>query len=227
MVLGGAWVILPALLGFLLLARVDLAAAWLAQLGAWAIVTYILIFAVTSGLGLLPTYAQALAGGWIFGLQTGTLGALAGFTGGAIIGRIVAANIVHRDVDTIFAQAPKAGVVRDALLHRSRTKALGVITLLRIPPNAPFALSNLALTACGAPWLAYIVGTALGMTPRTAVIVGLGAAGAATGADSVGGLLEQGTSLWMIAGGIASAVVVLGILGVIGQRAIARMTQQS
>jgi uncharacterized membrane protein YdjX (TVP38/TMEM64 family) len=209
----------------MLIARLDLAANWLGALGQGAIIAYVVLFALTSGLGLLPTYAQALAGGWIFGLEAGTIAALCGFTGGAIVGRIVAGRVAGQGLQGVFEQAPRAAAVRDALLERGPWGTTGVITLLRIPPNSPFALTNLALTACGAAWIPYIIGTAVGMLPRTAVVVGLGAAGAATGAESLLELLESSDRRWMLIGGIVAAIVVLVVLGRISQNAIARVTQ--
>jgi uncharacterized membrane protein YdjX (TVP38/TMEM64 family) len=223
--LGGVWVVLPALLGFALLARLDLAAQWLDACGEGAIVVYILVFAITSGLGLLPTYAQALAGGWIFGLPLGTLGALAGFVGGSVMGRVVSRLVARKGLDTVFEQAPRAAAVRDALIGRGGWSSTGIITLLRVPPNSPFALTNLALTACGARWVPYLVGTAVGMLPRTAIVVGMGAAGAATGAKSIAEMLEQTERRWMLIGGIIAMVIVLAILAAIGRRALDKVTR--
>ncbi|MCH2136241.1 MAG: VTT domain-containing protein [Phycisphaerales bacterium] len=222
--LGGAWVVLPMALGFLLLARLDLAAQWLQSLGGWSLVVYILVFACTSGLGLLPTYAQALAGGWIFGTLAGALGALGGFVGGACIGRLVAGRLTGNELQRVLDGSPKAATVRDALLRRGPWGTTGIITLLRLPPNSPFALSNLALTACGARWMPYLAGTALGMLPRTTIIVALGAAGSATGAQSLLGLMETSERRWMMFAGIAVAVIVLVVLAAIARRALDRAT---
>ena len=225
--LGGVWVVLPALLGFALIARLDLATQWLGATGEGAIFVYILVFAITSGLGLLPTYAQALAGGWIFGLPLGTLAALVGFVGGSATGRLVSRLIARDGLQTVFEQAPRAAAVRDALLGRGAWSTTGIITLLRVPPNSPFALTNLALTACGARWVPYLVGTAVGMLPRTAIVVGMGAAGAATGAASIVEMLEQSERRWMLVGGIVAMVIVLAILATIGRRALEKVTKQS
>ena len=223
LVLGGVWAAPPAIAGFVLIARLDLAAQWLGALGTSAIVVYAVFFAITSGLGLLPTYAQALAGGWIFGLGSGTVAALAGFTGGAIIGRLACTGIASGGLDGVFAQDKKADAVRTALLGRGMLATTGIITLLRVPPNSPFALTNLALTACRAKWIPYIIGTAIGMSPRTAIVVGFGAAGASTGASSLGDMLAHGTHRWYLVGGIIVLMIVLVILARIGQLAIAKV----
>ena len=65
-VLAVLWLVAPALLGFVLVANLSAASNWLETLGPAAPYVFALIFAVTSGLGILPTYAQAVVAGWVF-----------------------------------------------------------------------------------------------------------------------------------------------------------------
>ena len=53
-------------------------------------------FAVAAGIGLLPTYAQAVLMGWVFGFGTGTGVSVAGYVGGAVD------SILMRLVDAAF-----------------------------------------------------------------------------------------------------------------------------
>ena len=94
--LGIAWATLPAVLGITLLFLIGDAATALRALGTWGFLVYVLIFMSTSGFGILPTFAQAVLGGWIFGLPLGLLGALAGFTGGSLVGYAIS-RLVSRD----------------------------------------------------------------------------------------------------------------------------------
>ncbi|MFZ4574742.1 MAG: hypothetical protein ACOYN0_10120, partial [Phycisphaerales bacterium] len=77
---------LPALGGFLLLAKMSTVGSWLRDRGDSGVWIYISGFALAAGLAILPTYSLAALGGWAFGMQTGFLAALAGFTGASIIG---------------------------------------------------------------------------------------------------------------------------------------------
>ena len=69
-ILALAWVTLPALFGFWLLAEIGNVSDWFDR---WEIdhglvislLVYVAVFALSSGLGLLPTYAQAFLGGWV------------------------------------------------------------------------------------------------------------------------------------------------------------------
>jgi len=216
-----AWAAFPALLGFLLLANIDGAAQWLNAHGAIAPAIYALAFMIAAGLGLLPTYAQAVLGGWVFGFALGFPLALLGFTGGSIIGYFVT-RLVSRDrVQNAIAHHPRAAVIRKALLGGSFLKTLGLITLVRVPPNSPFSLTNLALAGAGTPLRLYTLGTLLGMAPRTAIVTGFAAAAAATGsADLQGFVRERGTLTLII--GVVVLIAVLAILSAVANSALRR-----
>ena len=222
-VLAAAWIVCPAALGFLLLARLADADLWLQSLGSSGPLIFAVIFAVTSGLGILPTYAQAVVGGWVFGLTLGLPAALAGFVGGSLIGWVTARLVAQQRVEAAIHRHPHAEIVIDALTRRGFLRTVGVITLIRIPPNSPFALTNLVLAACGVRLVPHLIGTALGMTPRTAIIVALAAAGAASGAKDLQTFVAEGPGTWMLIGGIVAMLVALAILASIAQRALAKL----
>ena len=78
-VLGVLWAILPAIAGTYLLLDLGRIAGMLQVdplLGFWG---YVAVFAVSAGLGILPTYSQSILGGWGFGFGYGLVGALMGF----------------------------------------------------------------------------------------------------------------------------------------------------
>jgi len=173
--LGVLWVLAPALGGFVLLAQIGPASEWLQSFGPQAPYVYIGLFTVSAGFGFLPTYAQAFVGGWAFGFVPGTLAALGGFVGASIIGRFIARSVARDKVIQEIERHAESRAVRDALLRSGPLKALGIVTLVRFPPNSPFALTNGVLTTTGVPLWIYLVGTAVGMLPRTAIVVWLGA----------------------------------------------------
>ncbi len=218
------WVLCPAALGFVLIANLAVATAWLEAVGPAAPMLFALFFAVTSGLGLLPTYAQAVVAGWVFGVSVGLASTLGGFVGGAVIGwgvaRLVSSNRVERAID----RHPKARVIKQALVGRGFWPTLGIVTLIRIPPNSPFALTNLAVAACGVPLSIQTIGAAVGMSPRSAVIVVISAAAAASGAEDLQTFIAEGPGPWVLIGGIVAMLVVLAIIAAIGQRALTRVT---
>ncbi|MBK7403198.1 MAG: TVP38/TMEM64 family protein [Phycisphaerales bacterium] len=218
-----AWAFFPALGGFLLLLRIGAVGDWLQAQHELGLAIYVTIFIFSAGFGLLPTYAQAFLGGWTFGFRGGLAAALAGFVGGSIIGYVLARTASRDRAERLIAENPKARAVRDALIGHGFWKTLGIVTLLRVPPNSPFAITNLVMASTGVSKLAFVIGTALGMAPRTAIAVYL--------ATQVHGLSQDLTKEtvttpwpWKVAG-IVATLVVLGILYHIGDRAVKKVTR--
>ena len=226
-ILAAIWLLAPAVLGFTLLAYLGPVSDWLISLGSNGPIIFAVIFAVTSGLGILPTYAQAVLGGWVFGVALGLPAALAGFVGGSLIGWAIARLVSRRRVESAIERHPQARVIRQALVGRGFWKTLGIVSLIRIPPNSPFALTNLALAACGVRIPVYAIGTAIGMTPRTAVIVIVSAAAAASGAKDLQTFIADGPGMWVFIGGLIALIVVLSVIASIAKRALRKATGHS
>lgn len=219
--LGVAWALLPAAGGFALLYFIRDVSGWLGAQGDAGIAIYTGVFIVTAGLGLLPTYAQAFLGGWAFGAVPGTIAALVGFVGASLVGRPIAQRVGRDRVDEEMARNTRARAVRDSLLGAGALKTLGIVTLIRVPPNSPFALTNLVLSTTRVPLWIYIVGTAVGMLPRTALVVWAASQieGEITKEAIKGSKLPWGWS-------IGIAIVVLLLLAHLGNKAIERVTKQ-
>jgi uncharacterized membrane protein YdjX (TVP38/TMEM64 family) len=225
-ILGALWTICPAVLGTMLLIYLGDVSEWLRSLGGWGIAAYIGIFVISAGIGFLPTYGQSMLGGWTFGFTAGFAGAMCGFVGGSLIGFGIAKTVSKQRIEQALKEHPKGMVVRDALLRHGFWRSLLIITLIRIPPNSPFALTNLVLASSGAKLSTYILGTALGMAPRTAIAVWLAAAGAGTGASNLKELVEN-QPWWAIPAAMGIAFVVLAIIGSIAKRALDAVTQDA
>ncbi len=224
-ILAAVWIIVPAALGFTLLAYLGAASDWLNSLGRGGPVIFAVMFALTSGFGLLPTYAQAVLGGWVFGVAIGLPAALIGFVGGALIGWCISRLVSQQRVEQAIERHEQARIIRTALVGRGFWKTLGIVSLIRIPPNSPFALTNLVLAACGVRLPAYTLGTAIGMTPRTAVIIIVAATAAASGAKDLQTFIADGPGFWVFLGGIVVLIIVLAIIASIAKRALARVQQ--
>jgi uncharacterized membrane protein YdjX (TVP38/TMEM64 family) len=219
-VLTALWAVTPGICGFVLLAYVDTVSQWLRAHGNAGLVLYTVVFMLAGGLGLLPTYAQAVLGGWCFAFAAGFPAALAGFTGAALLGYLVAHTVARRRVvDTIEAN-DKARAMRNALIGHGFWKTTGLVTLLRLPPNSPFAITNMALSSTGVPIAAFALGTILGMAPRTGVAVFLGSTIETLTADTE--LVPRRVKIIMAA---VSVVLVLLIYW-IGKRTWDRVTAQ-
>ncbi|GJM19699.1 MAG: hypothetical protein DHS20C14_19120 [Phycisphaeraceae bacterium] len=218
--LGVAWAVMPAVFGLTLFVKYrGEVAGWLnEQDPATAMAVYIGAFVITAGLGILPTWAQAVIGGYAFGLWGGFGGALAGFVGASLVGYGVARVVARRRVEAEIEGDPKAKAVRDALVGKGGWRTLLSVTLVRFPPNSPFALTNGVMAATEVPLGAYVLGTAIGMAPRTLAGVWIG--------TQVSSMDAIDMPKWMKYGGVVVMFVVVGILGLIAQKAVERVTKR-
>lgn len=211
---------MPPLGGFLLITYMKSIAEYLrshAGSGPWL---YAAAFASLAGLALLPTYAQSALGGFAFGVTIGFFAALGGFVGGAIIGYEIARRASGDKVMQTIDSKPQWKAVREAFVSGQVDgfwKNLGMVALLRVPPNSPFALTNLVMASVKVPRAAFVLGTLIGMAPRTAAAVWVGSQAA-----ELTGLSERPT--WMVVSGIILSIVVLGVVGLVADRAIKRVT---
>jgi uncharacterized membrane protein YdjX (TVP38/TMEM64 family) len=222
-VLAAGAAVLPPLGSIVLFTYMNTVGEWLRSHEHEGIAMYIVGFSVFAGLALLPTYASAILGGWAFGFNVGFPAALCGFLGGALIAYGVCRPTAGDRVEKIIAEKPKWKAVRDALVGGSALKTLGIVTLLRVPPNSPFALTNLVLSSVKVPLWIFLLGTLVGMAPRTAVAVFI----ASKLQNQLASEVAEQRPWWIIAAGIVLSLVVLGVVGLIAQKALAKMTEQA
>ena len=223
-VLAILWAVVPMLGGFYLLARLGWASEELRSLADAASIVYIIFFAVTSGLGLMPTYAQAFLGGWVFGAWLGTAWAVVGIVLGGLIGFLIARVVGRRGIEVLYERRPDFVSVRDALVGRGWLRTTGIVALLRLSPNSPFALMNLAMGAARTPTIPYLVGTGIGILPRTAIATTVAAAAASDGSTNLVEVVRS-RGIGMTIAGVAVLIVAFVIVGAIGKHALKRVTQ--
>ena len=207
---------LPLLGELVLFCLLAFLAPRLRSLGVSGAALYAIGFALTSGLAILPTHIQSALGGWAFGFKVGFPAAVAGVLGGALLGYWIARRASGARVLRLIEEQPKWAAVHRSLVGGSFGRTLLVVTLLRLAVT-PFAMTNLVLAAVGVGPGTYLLGTVLGLAPRTGAVVFL--------AHAVNqltfGKLEH-RWLW-ISSMILTAITVL-VIGHMAQRAAARVT---
>lgn len=178
-------------------------------------------FAVLSGFALLPTWPQSLVGGWAFGMVWGAPAAVAAVTVGSVIGTEIARGASGHRVEAVIDENPRWRAVRDALVGGSFWKTVGMVALIRLPPNSPFAIVNLLLGATEVPRLANVLGTLIGIAPRTVCTVWIGTAiqKELTRED-----VTQAMPRWLWISGILVMLGVLMVIGRVAQKAIDGIT---
>ncbi len=216
-VLGVLWAALPAVLGLtVFISFRQEVADWLrAQDDVTGVAVYIGAFMLAAGLGLLPTWTQAVIGGYVFGMWGGFFAAWAGFTLAAVVGfgvsHLVAGDRVEREIES----HKKAKAVRDALVGKGWLRTVGIVALVRAPFNSPFSIMNLALYAAETRFSAYLLGTLVGMAPRTLVYTWIG--------SQVSNVDELSQPRWMLIVGFASVVVVAMVVAQIANKALEKI----
>lgn len=224
-ILGVAWSTLPSFAGVLLVLNMEpIRLALVGDAGstmhlAMGMSIYLAGFVILAGFGCLPTVSQALLAGYAFGVPMGTLLALLGFGGASLVGYEVVSKVARSRVEQEIVNKPKAKMLRDALLRASTRRALLIVTLVRVSPSSPFALTNLLFASLGVRRGVFFFGTLLGMLPRTlaAVMIGQQFTGWNGGIDK---------PRWLIVAGIVAIVTLLIVISKVSASALMRMTRE-
>lgn len=209
--------ILPAVGGFVFIAFALRLQEWVQSHGVTGQIVFVIAFALTTGLALMPTYALSFGAGVFFGFSLGSGLAVAGAVLGAVVGYLVWGLIARQRVMEVIERHPRARVVRDALVGRSFGRALTLVTLVRMPPNSPFALTNMVMSSVRVNPVVYLIGTGVGMAPRTVLAAFIGA--------TVGSVEKIGDSTgpwkWVgIGAGVVVLVFVVWLCGRWGRQAL-------
>lgn len=208
--------VLPPLGSLLLIGTLGPTSAWLRSQGALGVAVFVAAFALCGGFALLPTYTPSLLGGWAFGLTFGLAATLAGFTLAAAIGFGLARRLSGERLMDVLREHPRGLAVHDAFVRSGFWKALLVVALLRLPPNAPFAMGNLLLAASRVAFPPFLAGTVVGIAPRAGAAVAVGAGLARID-------LDRPTETAAVLIGIGVTLAVVAALGWMANRALARV----
>ncbi len=170
------------------------------------------------GLALLPTNVLGILSGWSFGFEFGIVILAVGIVSAATVSFVIHSRLMGDTLPGIFEQHPRAQAVYESLIkHNSRRTTL-IIFLLRLSPAMPFALTNFLMASARVPVKSFIVGTFLGMLPRSSAVVFVGA-----------GLSELSFSdpqeAWLIVFGILATIVSVIFISFVARRALAHVTR--
>lgn len=199
-------VTLPAIVGFAVLGKALGDAqgleAWVERTGTGLAMAIVVAgFAIASGSAIAPTYAISTACGAMFGAWAGGGVAVGGVVGGALVGFTWGYVFARHKVMGVIDMHPRSRVIRRALVDRTLPEETLAVGLLRFPPNSPFALTNLVMSSTGVRLLPYMIGTAVGMAPRTVFAAWVGA--------QAGEVAEKGWVRVLIPVGVAIVVFVI------------------
>lgn len=209
-------VLLPAVGGMILLGFIYQVSPWLQADAARGIPIFTAAVIIFVGFALLPTNFIGVVGGWAFDFPAGLLATWIGVCGAAVVTYFIARRLSKSEIDRFLAHKPKIKMLRYALLNDSFGRALLVITLIRLAPGIPFAAASLFLASADVPLRTFLLGTAAGMLPRTAMVVSLGSSLSELSFD------RQADSTSIILSMLAT-ITIFFIIGYVAKRALARL----
>ncbi len=189
-------------------------AQWVASLGVWGPVVFILGYTVAT-VAFVPGVILTLAAGAIFGLVQGTLYTFIGATLGACGAFFVARYAARRAIEKKIEGNPRFAAIDKAVAKQG----LKIVTLLRLSPVFPFNLLNYALGLTQVRFLDYLL-ACFAMLPGTLLYVYYGHA-AGSLAEAAGGHIQKGTAYWVSLGvGLVATLAVTTIITRVASRAL-------
>lgn len=172
------------------------------------------------GLALLPTNILGILSGWSFGFEFGILILAIGIVSAATVSFVIHSRLMGDTLPELFEQHPRAQVVYESLIKHNTGRTTLIIFLLRLSPAMPFALTNFLMASARVPVKSFVVGTFLGMLPRSSAVVFVGA-----------GLSELSFSdpqeAWLIVFGIIATIASVVFISFVARRALHHVTNAS
>ena len=142
------------------------------QLLSWNIWQWMLLYfgvSVLMGFALMPTTLMAILTGYFLGFE-GTLLMVISYLIAARIGYQLGIFLEGKKIHKNILEKPKVS----RFLSSLKQKSWRLIILVRLSPVLPFAVTNLVLSAIRFPIKVFLIGSFLGMLPRTLFAIFIG-----------------------------------------------------
>jgi uncharacterized membrane protein YdjX (TVP38/TMEM64 family) len=171
---------------------VDALDAWVARLGIWAPIAFVVIYTVAT-VGMVPGSILDVTGGALFGP---ILGSLLDFIGGCL--GAAAAFVVGRYIARDWVES-RAGPRLQDVMHSVDAEGWKFVAFLRLVPVFPYTIMNYLLGLTRIRFHHYILATAVFMAPSTVAYTWIGYAGRELIAGDVGRIRFALTALGLLA----------------------------
>ncbi|KAI8466564.1 MAG: snare associated Golgi protein-domain-containing protein [Monoraphidium minutum] len=183
--------------------------------GLWGYVAYALVYAGLEVLAM-PAAPLTMTAGAIFGPAVGTGIVLVSATLAATIAFLIS-RYVARDRIMAFAQRNKRFAAIDRAISRDGLK---FVTLLRLSPLLPLALSNWFYGLTSVDLGSYVIGSFFGMMPGTYAYVTAGHLGKAMLVEGGGAGAGLAVAPWQVGAGVGASVLAVAFIGQLAKRAV-------
>lgn len=217
--LSAATAVIPIVNSTLLLPLAPFAGNWLRENWEIGTIVYVAFAWFACGFSLLPTNVIGILCGWAFGFPLGIVLHMAAIVGAALISSHILAPLTGNNFQEFLTHHEKAKVLHKSLLQSNFRRTTLIITLLRLSPAMPFALTNLLMTAARVPLASFLLGTLVGMLPRSAAVVFFG-----SGLSVLD--LSEPFNVWTFVFGIAATILSIVVITYFSKQALNRMTRE-
>lgn len=187
------------------------------ELGAPAFFVGVLFFC---GFALLPTNLIGILAGWSFGFWFGLGILIAGVVGSATIAYFVNLRLTGETLTALTSRNARADAIHRALTNEGFLKTTAIITLIRMSVVMPFAFTNFFLAAARVPVSSFVVGTFLGMLPRSGAMVLLGA-----GLSEL--TFDNFNDVWFLVAGVPATIILVILIAIFSRRALDKLTLEN
>jgi uncharacterized membrane protein YdjX (TVP38/TMEM64 family) len=209
----GITTVMPIVGSMFLLTVVYQISPWLQENKEIGVLIFVVFMTIFSGLALLATNILGIVSGFAFDFTIGIVAQIVGLAGASTLMFLLAKRYASKNFLSIIEEKPKLKAIHHALLNESVFKTLLIITLIRLSPAMPFAVTNFIISASGVSFKTFILGTVLGMTPRASAVVFVG--------SSLSELnFSQPQESWLLILGIAATILSVLAIGTISRRAL-------
>lgn len=143
--------------------------------GLWTLPIFGILAGLVVGFAIVPSHLTSLVSGYLYGILIGFPAAVAVVLIGALIGFRLSRALAGEDFRAIIDRTRWGAVLARKLIDTTGVRSVIAVSLARLPPQVPFALGNVLAASCGVRQFPLLIGTAIGMAPRIALAVWVGA----------------------------------------------------
>jgi uncharacterized membrane protein YdjX (TVP38/TMEM64 family) len=179
-------------------------------------ILYYVGIVLACGLTLLPPNVIGVIAGWSFGFGLGLLVLMSGIVTAAVIGYYLNARIAGERLPIAAAKYPKLEAVYRALLLDDAWRTTVIVFLLRLS-FMPFALTNFLMASARVRLSPFVIGTVLGMLPRSTAMVFIGVGLSEFDLNNI-------TDSWTVLIGIGASILSVVFIAIVSRRALDRFT---
>ncbi len=211
--------ILPPIGSMILLTFVYQISPWLQANMEIGVLIFVIFMTIFSGLALLATNILGVVSGFAFSFQIGLMAQIIGLVGASTLMFVLARHYAKSNLLSTINQKPRLQAIHRALLKDNSFKTLMIVTLIRLSPAMPFAVTNFIISASGVSFKTFIIGTILGMMPRASAVVFVG--------SSLSELdFSQPQESWMVIVGIAATILAVVVVSLVSKKALNNLTME-